>query len=122
MGPTNPGTPSKRRRYKKEMVDGIYETVSYFKEVKRPAMVEDFFLADLQPLIGMTNYVKDPLRVKKWWCCSYATGFEMCIVDAYLAYKFDVEKADGSILVLSEYARVKSFPADISSASVQFVY
>ena len=43
VGTTNLGTPSKRRRYKKEMVDGIWETVSYFKEVKQPAMVEEFF-------------------------------------------------------------------------------
>ena len=43
VGTTNPGTPSKRRRYKKEMVDGTWETVSFFKEVKRPAMVEEFF-------------------------------------------------------------------------------
>ena len=32
VGTTNPGTPSKRRRYKKEMVDGIWETVSYMVE------------------------------------------------------------------------------------------
>ena len=43
VGTTNPGTPSKRRKNKKKMVDGIWETVSYFKEVKRPAMVVEFF-------------------------------------------------------------------------------
>ena len=31
-----------------------------------------------------------------WWHRIYATVFGMCIVDAYLAYKFEVEKAYGS--------------------------
>ena len=32
----------------------------------------------------------------KWWYHIYATVFGMCIVDAYLACKFEVEKAYGS--------------------------
>ena len=32
----------------------------------------------------------------KWWHRIYATVFVMCIVDAYLAYEFEVEKAYGS--------------------------
>ena len=31
-----------------------------------------------------------------YWHCMYATVFGMCIVDANLAYKFEVEKTYGS--------------------------
>ena len=101
VGTTNPGTPSKRRRYKKEMVDGIWETVSYFKEVKRPAMVEEFFSC-FSTIDRHDHLRQGSLALErewythKWWHRIYATVFGMCIVDAYMAYKFDVEKAYGS--------------------------
>ena len=42
-GTTNPGNPSKRRRHKKQLIGGVYETIAYVKEVKRPQMIESFF-------------------------------------------------------------------------------
>ena len=67
------------------------------------------FLAVLQPLIGMTINVKDPLH----WNASgvhinggiafmHATVFGMCIGDAHLAYKFEVLKAYMDLQIISE--------------------
>ena len=41
-GTTLPGNPSKRKRHKVEN-DGMYETVTYYKEISRPSMIEFFF-------------------------------------------------------------------------------
>jgi hypothetical protein len=42
-GTTLPGNPRKRKRHKKVEKDGMYETVTYYKEISRPSIIELIF-------------------------------------------------------------------------------
>lgn len=96
-GTTLPGNPSKCKRHKRVEKDGMHETITYHKEISRPTMIELFFSCfcaiDVQD-----HYHQGSLAFERewythcWWHRLFATVFGMCIVDAYLAYKFEAER------------------------------
>ena len=103
VGTTNPGNPCKRKRYMRVEKDGVYETTEYYKEISRPAMIELFFscfgVIDVHDHYrqGSLAFERD-WYTHSWWHRIFATLLGMCIVDAYLAYKFEGEDARDSIL------------------------
>ena len=101
VGSTNPGSISKRLRHKKELVGGVWETTRYYKEIQRPSMVEEFYSC-----FGIID-VHDHLRqgslamerewyTHKWWHRVFTTILGICLIDSYLAYKFDMEAVHNS--------------------------
>ena len=96
-GTTLSGNPSKRKRHKKVEKDGMYETVTYYKEISRPSMIELFFSC-FGAIDVHDHYREGSLAFERewythcWWHRMFATIFGMCVVDAYMAYKFEAEK------------------------------
>ena len=101
VGSTLSGTPCKRKRHKKEEVNGVLETVVYFKEVKRPAMIEQFFSC-FGIIDRHDHYRQGSLQLErewcthKWWHRIFTTVFGMCVVDSFMAYTFEVQSTYGT--------------------------
>ncbi|KAL5467723.1 hypothetical protein EMCRGX_G031988 [Ephydatia muelleri] len=95
-GTTLPGIPCKRPRFKKIVNnDGFYETVAYTKEVRRPAMVEEFFSC-FSSIDIHDHYRQGSLEMERQWVTRrwhhriFCTVLGICIVDSFFAQKFEV--------------------------------
>ena len=94
-GTTVAGLPSRRPRHRKVFRDGEWVTEVYVKEVKRTRMIADFFqyfsIIDVHD-----HYRQGSLELERhwithcWWHRMFSTIFGICIVDAYLCFKFEV--------------------------------
>jgi hypothetical protein len=86
--------PSCRRRHDVRVVDNVYETYTYNKEVQRPQMIEEFFSCFSQIDVH-DHYRQGSLAIEKSWITQkwyhrvFATLFGVSITDAFLAYKYD---------------------------------
>jgi hypothetical protein len=93
-GSTVPGTPSIRPRQRIDLQDGEFVTVSYEKTVPRPKMVEDFF-ATFSNIDVHDHYRQGSLEMERHWITRnwthriFTTIFGICIVDAFLAHRFE---------------------------------
>jgi hypothetical protein len=97
-GTTSEGPPSLRPRHKKVIENGILNTIQYTKSIKRPSMIEQFF----RFFAAVDNH--DQLRqgsiglerewiTHTWWHRLFATVFSICVVDAFLGYRFEALEA-----------------------------
>ncbi len=91
---TMEGAATVRPRHKKVIQDGVFVTVAYSKSVKRPMMIQQFFDAfsavDVHDHLrqGSIAMEKD-WSTRTWWHRLFATLFSVCVVDAFLAYRFE---------------------------------
>ena len=93
----HPGIPSERLRHRIDVVDGIPTTVQYTKMIPRPLIVEKFF--ELFSSIDVhDHYRQGSLAIERewithtWWHRTFGTIFGICVVDAYLAYRYESDK------------------------------
>ena len=93
-GTTLAGFPSRRPRHRKVFRDGEWVTKVYYKEVKRPHRIADF-LQYFSVIDVHDHYRQGSLEIERhwithsWWHRMFSTIFRMCIVDAYLCFKFE---------------------------------
>ena len=74
VGSTLSGTPCKRKRHKKEEVNGVLETVVYFKQVKRPAMIIEEFFSCFGIIDRHDHYRQGSLELEREWCIHTSGG------------------------------------------------
>ena len=120
-GSTNPGQPSIRPRHRREVVNGEPVTVAYEKSVKRPHMIELFF--EHFSVIDVHDHLRQgSLAMERewythcWWHRMFGTVFGICIVDAYMVYKYESEQA------FSDPQVVDNFTAFIGKLSHQLIF
>ena len=93
---TLPGYPGKRKQHKKVEKDGIYEIVTYHKKIPRPAMIELFLCCfgaiDVHDTTTKVTWHLSESGILIVGGIACLLLFGMCIVDAYLAYKFEAER------------------------------
>ena len=93
----HPGIPSERLRHRIDVVDGIPTTVQYTKMIPRPLIVEKFF-GFFSSIDVHDHYRQGSLAIKRewithrWWHRTFGTIFGICVVDAYLAYRYESDK------------------------------
>jgi hypothetical protein len=97
-GATHDGEPSLRKRHKRRVENNEYVTRVWYKQVKRPKMVEEFFSCFSNVDIH-DHYRQGSLEMernwitKKWYHRIFTTVFGICVVDAFFAYKFECQNA-----------------------------
>jgi hypothetical protein len=88
------GEPAKKKRHRKVEVDGRKECRIFFKEVRRPQMVQDVFKC-FSAIDVHDHYRQGSLKLEvswkttKWWHRVFCTLFGMTITDAFLASRYD---------------------------------
>jgi hypothetical protein len=93
-GNTIPGTPSRRPRHKRVIIDGMYETELNYKEVQRPQMVEEFYSC-FSAVDIHDHYRQGCLEMErewkthKWYHRIFTTVFGICIVDSFFGYRYE---------------------------------
>ena len=98
-GSTNPVQPSICPLHRREIVNGEPVTVAYERHVKQPHMIEFFFehfsaIYVHDHLCGQGSLaMKCECCTRSWWHHMFGTIFGICIVDAYMAYKYESEQA-----------------------------
>jgi hypothetical protein len=118
VGSTAPGKPSVRTRHSKVINNEVIETNAYDIEVPRPKMVEDFYSCfssiDVHDHIrqGSLGFERE-WYTKVWWHRVFATIYGMCIVDSYLAYKYEME---------SKFLPILPFRSFISNLARQLIF
>ena len=97
-GSTSDGPPSVRPRSKRVKKDGLFETVSYSKSVRRPRMIEQFFrhfgAVDVHDHLrqGSVGMEREWLT-HTWWHRLFATIMSVCVVDAFLGHRYESQLA-----------------------------
>ncbi len=114
-GDSTRGTPSSRRRHR--IVDneesGERETVRYNKVVERPQMIELFFnnfnIIDVHDHFRQGSLaIEKSWKTQSWWHRVFSTVIAMCIVDAYLMYRYESESVDHSKPKILDFADFRS--------------
>ena len=86
-----------RLRRRIDVVDGITTTVQYTKMIPRPLIVEKFF-EFFSSIDVHDHYRQGSLAIERewithtWWHRTFGTIFGICVVDAYLAYRYESDK------------------------------
>ncbi|KUF99681.1 hypothetical protein AM588_10008680 [Phytophthora nicotianae] len=102
-GTTLPGSDSVRTRHRLIERNGLVETMRYEKRISRPQMVELFF-SDFSTIDIHDHYRQGSLAIEREWITRnwthrlFSTILGMIVVDAFLAYRYDMsnrEQVDG---------------------------
>ena len=96
-GDASKGAPAVRTRHRiVENDDGVSETERYKKEIERPQMIEKFF--EFFSTIDVHDHFRQgSLAMEKtwkthsWWHRVFCSVFAMCVVDAYMMYRYEFE-------------------------------
>ena len=87
-----------RLHHRIDVVDGIPTTIQYTKTIPRPVIVEKFFEFFFSTIDVHDNYRQGSLAIERewithtWWHRKFGTIFGICVVDAYLAYRYESDK------------------------------
>lgn len=97
-GTTNPGSDKIKKRHKKVVSDGKWQTSIKEVHIKRPHMVELLYSA-FSTVDVHDHYRQGSLAIELEWYTHHwthrllGTIFGMCVVDSFLAYKFELGEA-----------------------------
>lgn len=98
-GTTLPGSDSVRPRHRLIEREGIVETLRYEKRVKRPQMMALFF-SKFSTIDVDDHYRQGSLALERQWLTRnwthrfFSTLLGMIVVDAFLAYRYDMRDED----------------------------
>ena len=97
-GSTVVAEPSRRKRYRRVVIDNEYETRVSYKEIPRPSLVEEFF--SCSSAIDVHDHYRQGLLemdrnwvTRKWYHHIFTTILGICIVDAFYAHKLEMKQA-----------------------------
>ena len=90
-GSTNPGSRSKRLCHRKELVEGLWETTRYYKVIKRPSMVEEFYscfgIIDVHDHLCQGSLAMEREGyTHKWWHRAGRPGLKVTRVSCHNIY------------------------------------
>ena len=87
-----------RLHHRIDVVDGIPTTMQYTKTIPRPVIVEKFFEFFFSTIDVHDHYRQGSLAIERewithtWWHRTFGTIFGICVVDAYLASRYESDK------------------------------
>lgn len=95
-GSTRNCAPYERNRHKKAIQDGVFVTIPYKKYVKQPELINTFFSCFHK--IDVNDHMRQgslalekSWLTHKWYIRFFTSIYGICVVDAYLAYRYDAK-------------------------------